>query len=112
MSRRYTYEATVQFGGLKEDREFDVKVSFSVAWGSPECGRFGPPEDYDCGSPDEVEDIRVETIEGKADGWGLAFAGGYMTDAQFAADVIECLDPDELIRVALEDEEARMPDHA
>jgi hypothetical protein len=65
MDRRYTYAASLSWGGDEPTAELEVEVSFSVAWGSPESGRFGPPEDYDPGCGSVVEDIRVEKINGR-----------------------------------------------
>lgn len=61
MATRYTYDTN-----LSDDAETEVRVSFTVAWGSPGTGRpyYGPPELYDEGSPDEVEDLRLELING------------------------------------------------
>jgi hypothetical protein len=62
MARRYFYSTCLMFGtdGEADHVELDVTVSFTVAWGSPESGRYGgPPEDYDPGSPDEVEDVQL-----------------------------------------------------
>lgn len=68
MGRRYTYTTCLSFGtdGEADYCEMDVTVSFAVAWGSPETGRgyMADPAGYDPGSPDEVEDIRVESIDG------------------------------------------------
>ena len=62
---RYTYATCLNWGGDEPTAEIDVVVSYAVAWGSPETGRFGVPEDYDPGSPDVVEDLRVEKIDGR-----------------------------------------------
>lgn len=67
MSARYSYTTCISFGtdGEADYCELDATVSFSVAWGSPERGRFsGPPEDYDPGSADVVEDLRLEAVDG------------------------------------------------
>jgi hypothetical protein len=67
MARRYFYSTCLMFGtdGEADHVELDVTVSFTVARGSPESGRYGgPPENYDPGSPDEVEDVRL--VEGNA----------------------------------------------
>ncbi|MFD1189716.1 hypothetical protein [Phenylobacterium conjunctum] len=66
MSRRYTYSTCLNWGGDVPTAEIEVTVSFTVSPGSPESGRFGPPELYDPGSPAEVEDIRVESIDGRS----------------------------------------------
>lgn len=63
MSRRYTYATGLSWGDFPT-AELEVEVSYSVDWGSPESGFYGPPEDYDPGSPAIVEDIRVEKIDG------------------------------------------------
>ena len=65
MARRYTYSTCLNWGGDVPTCEIDVTVSFTVSPGSPETGRFGPPELYDPGSPAEVEDIQVESIDGR-----------------------------------------------
>jgi hypothetical protein len=45
-------------------RDRDVVVEYSVlSWGTPETGRWGPPELYDCGSPPEFE-IESVIVEG------------------------------------------------
>ena len=59
MSKRYTYATTLNWGGDTPTAEIEVEVSYTVAWGSAETGRFGPPENYDPGSADLVEDIRA-----------------------------------------------------
>ena len=66
MARRYTYSTCLNWGGDVPTAEIEVTVSFTVSPGSPESGRFGPPELYDPGSPAEVEDIRVESIDGRS----------------------------------------------
>lgn len=66
MSRRYSYSTCLSFGtdGEADYCEIDVTVSFSVVWGEPETGPT-----YACGGTpatgDLVEDIRVESIDGK-----------------------------------------------
>lgn len=57
MGRRYTTTLMI-------NEENEATVSFSVAWGSPESGRSGPPENYDPGSDSVVEAVRVEMIDG------------------------------------------------
>jgi hypothetical protein len=64
--RYYSYTTNLSWGGDTPTAEIDdIEVSYTVAWGSPEVGRFGPPEGYDPGSGDMVEDIRIEMIDGK-----------------------------------------------
>lgn len=95
MARRFTYETTLAFGNYKSDefRELDVKASYAVAWGSPELGRWGPPENYDPGSASIVEDVRVEAVEGYS-----------AVGPQFAAEIVQKLESehDEMILAASE----------
>jgi hypothetical protein len=65
MAKRYTYFTTLNWGGDEPTGEMEVEVSYEVRWGSPPI-LSGPPERCDPGSDDEIEDIRVETIDGKA----------------------------------------------
>lgn len=113
MAQRYTYGTCISFGDDGEPGycEVDVEVSYEVAWGSPETGRFGPPEDYDPGSPSIVEDIRVETVDGAKRPWGRipAFAGGDDELAEMILAKIDRLD-DDMIQHAGEIEESRRPE--
>ena len=63
MPTRYRYATTLDFG----DDEHEVEVSYTVAWGSPETGAgyMADPYKYDPGSPDEVEDLRLELVDGE-----------------------------------------------
>lgn len=65
-TRRYTYATTLAYstGDVPEADEVEVEVSFTVAWGSPETGNYGPPEDFDPGAPDEVEDLKLLSVDG------------------------------------------------
>lgn len=113
MSRtRYRYATTLAWGGDVPTAEVDVEVSFTVAWGSPETGRFGPVEGYDPGSPDEVEDIRLETVNGKARPWGMY--SGYVAneDDEFEQEVIWKLEDQhaDMIAEAVEAEAALRDD--
>jgi hypothetical protein len=89
VSRRYTYATTLNWGGDTPTAEVEVEVSYTVAWGSPEAGNYGPPEHYDPGSGDLVEDIRLEKVEGKPRPWGMYY--GYIAneDDEFATTCIE-----------------------
>lgn len=51
----YTYRTsmTLHFHD-GDEHDFDLVIKADVSPGSPESGRFGRPEDYDAGSPDEV----------------------------------------------------------
>lgn len=67
MATRYTYATTLAYstGAVPEVDEVEVEVSFTVAWGSPGTGRpyYGPVELYDEGSPDEVEDLTLRSVD-------------------------------------------------
>lgn len=112
MSRTYHYEATVCLGS-DEGSEFDVKVSYTVAWGSPETGRFGPVEGYDPGSGDEIENIKLLTVNGKARPWDMGY--GFLSDDAFAEMVVEMLEADHaelMLNEAAEEEDARRDEAA
>jgi len=64
MTRTYTETLDLSIGGDEPTWEGEATVSYEVAWGSPESGRFGPPEHYDPGSGDVVEAIKVTHIDG------------------------------------------------
>lgn len=72
MASRYTYSTCLSFGedGEPGYSEIDVTVSYCVAWGRPET-----PPAYDHGGlpaePDEIDDIRLELINGKPRPWNL-----------------------------------------
>lgn len=108
MAKRYTYETTValESGGQAEGAEFDVKVEFSVSWGSAPTptSYMMDPRLYDPGSDSEAEDIKVVSVEGLTTGYGNAFADGRMTDQQFADTIIAALDEDDLLTSAREEE--------
>lgn len=69
MTRRYRYAMCLNWGGDEPTAELDVEVEYEVAWGAPESGRFGPPENYDPGAGDVVEGIKVLTINGRPGPW-------------------------------------------
>ena len=90
MGKRFTHYTTVRLSE-GEAGEFEVTLTFSVAWGSPSSGHFGRPENYDPGCDSQIEDIKVIEINGLTSGWGEAFACGFQTDQQIADDIIEAL---------------------
>ena len=106
--RRYHYAASLSWGGDEPTAEHEVEVEYSVAWGSPESGRFGPPENYDPGSGDMVEDIKLLLVNGKPRPWDMGF--GFITDGEFEEMIREKLDCDEhlsaMIQGATEDDQA------
>lgn len=109
MTKRYRYATCLNWGGDEPTAEHEVEVSFTVAWGSPESGRFGPPEHYDPGSGDVVEDIHVHTVEGLERPWRLHPGG----DDALAAEIIAKLEMDhetEMLAEAREDEAAAYDD--
>lgn len=109
MERRYTYATCLNWGGDEPTAELEVEVSFTVAWGSPESGRFGPPEHYDPGSGSVVEDIRVHTVESMERPWRLHPGG----DDALVAEIIAKLEMDheaEMLAEAAEEEAAAHDD--
>ena len=105
---RYFYSTTLSFGGDEPTAELELSVSYSVAWGSPESGRYGPPEDYDPGAGDVVEDIKILTVGGKP--WPVSISYGYQTEAQDHAMLADkLLDEHEadMIAAAVEEEAYR-----
>lgn len=100
MSRRYTYTTGLNRGGDEPTWEGDVKVSFSVLPGEAETGPT-----YACGgtpaSDAQVEDIRLETVDGKARPWGMY--GGNIADEDnvFEQEVIEELENSEVHLAAM-----------
>lgn len=92
MSRRYIYETNVEVSSGDEcGPDFDIKVSFTVTPGEPEAG-----PSYACGgtpaSPAEIDDIRLETVDGKSRPWGMY--DGYIKDedAEFEATIVGLLE--------------------
>lgn len=83
---RYTYSTTLSFGtdGEPSYSEIDVQVSYRVVWGAPETppaySHGGLPAD-----PDEVDDVRLDLVEGKPRPWDMGF--GFITDDEFAYQV-------------------------
>lgn len=116
MSRPFVYETTLSFGtdGEPDYCEIDVKVEFTVAWGSPETGNYGPPENYDPGSGDEIENVKLVEVNRKPRPWNMGL--GFITDDEFAETVADVLDgghhPEAMINEAIEvaqgDHEAAM----
>lgn len=105
MATRYTYAASLSWGGDVPTGELEAEVSFSVAWGSDPS-----PATLDPGGPDVVEDIRVEKIDGKA-------AADYDAHDYIAGETVRQIiaklemDHEEaMILAAVEAEDARRPD--
>lgn len=93
MANRYTYAATLPYstGAVPEVDEMDVEVSFTVAWGSAGTGRpyFGAPENYDEGSPDEVEDLRLVSVNGTSAPDALDAFGAGEVNQDFEAAILQ-----------------------
>lgn len=76
---------------LRDDRETEVCIDYTVRGGSEPSGMFGPPEDYDPGSPPEVEidDAWIERVDSE----GMAYTESVtLTDREwerFELEVIE-----------------------
>jgi hypothetical protein len=65
------------------DSGVGIDVGFTITPGTPETGWSGPPENYDCGSPAEVDVTAVN---------GCRLAARDLTDAErerFAAEVLD-----------------------
>lgn len=108
MTSTYHYEAALSWGGDEPTAEVDIKVSYTVAWGSPETGRFGPVEGYDPGCDDEIENIKLLTVNGKARPWDMGY--GFLSDDAFAEMVVEMLEADhaeQMLNEAAEEEDGR-----
>ena len=80
MTTRYTYACTLTWGGDEPTAELEVECTYEVAWGSPESGRYGRPEDYDPGSTDVVECIKIVSVGGTP--WPVDLSYGFQTAAQ------------------------------
>lgn len=114
---RHSYATTISFGGDTPTAEVEVEVSYEVDFGTPESGRFGPPEHYDPGSGDEVHSIRLETVEGKPRPWGMYDGFVPNEDDAFERDVIERLEGSDdhlraMVEEARESEVAAADDYA
>ena len=93
MATRYTYACTLPYstGTVPEVEEMEVEVSFSVAWGSAGTDRpyYGPPENYDGGSPDEVEDLRLVSVDGTTKPFPAAAFGAGEINQEFEAAILQ-----------------------
>lgn len=111
MSERFTYSTTISFDTGEGGPDYDVTISYSVSWGTPESGTHNcPPEDYDPGSATVVEDVRLETVDGKPRPWGMYHGYVPNEDDEFETTVLDDIDEDELIANAAEIIESRRPD--
>lgn len=109
MARRYTYSTGVSFGGDTPTAEFDIQVSFLVAWGRPET-----PPTYSHGGlpadPDEIDDIRLELVDGKPRPWNVSF--GMVSDDEFADGIAEKLLAEQYDEMLIEARECEAGDRA
>lgn len=104
---RYTYFASLSWGGDTPTGELEAEVSFSVAWGSDPS-----PATLDPGGPDEVEDIRVEKIDGKP---AAEYDAHDYIAGETVRQIIDKLEMDheeEMIRAAADEADAREADGA
>ena len=95
MARRYAYACNLSWGGDTPTAELDdVEVTFSVAWGDPS----------------EVEDIRVERIDGRPAADYLR--GDYFPGCGMAAivDKLEMDHEDRMLDAASQEEAERRAD--
>jgi len=49
-------------GSSDSEHEMDLVIDYSVDKGSPESGRYGPPEHYDPGAADELNILGVSVL--------------------------------------------------
>lgn len=94
MTRRYTYATTLNWGGDTPTAEVEVEVSYVVTWGRaetpPAYGHGGLPAD-----PDEIDDIRLEKVEGKPRPWGMYLGYVANEDDAFATECVEKIEGSE-----------------
>lgn len=109
MTRRFTTTLSVNLGGDIPDWEGEVTVSFEFTPGTPETGAgyMADPHKYDPGSPDLIEDIRVELVDGKPGPWGT---NGNQWSRVFAENIVEQIDEADLIEAARDRLECERPD--
>lgn len=92
--RRYTYFTTLNWGGDTPTAEIEVEVSYLVAPGCPEQGPSYASGGEPASDP-EIDDIRLEKVEGKLRPWGMGY--GYISDDEFATDCVEKIEGSEAI---------------
>lgn len=82
---RYTFTACVSFGtdGEADYVELDATVSYAVIWGSP-----ADPWGDDPGSGDEIDDIRLDAVDGRP------FTGSATYAALIVDEVERCCEAD------------------
>ncbi len=98
MGQSYRFTQTFDLDGS----EREVTYSFTVAWGSPESGRFGPPENYDPGAGDVVEGISVLLIDGKPGPFGWA----HHDERELVEMLVDAADIDAMLQSAIADADA------
>ena len=105
----HKFATCLSFGtdGEADYSEIDVVVTFDFTPGTPEYGRFsGPPENYDPGSPDEVENIKIVSPDVDKETAGMIedklLDECYEAMAQSAYEDIEALQPDDDPRESFE----------
>lgn len=90
MTKRYTYKTTMSFGtdGEADYAEVDIEVSFTCSPGRPET----PPAYAHGGLPaesPEIDDIRLEKVDGKPRPWGVYNGWIPNEDDDFASTVAD-----------------------
>lgn len=110
MTTRYTYAATLSWGGDTPTAELEVECSYTVSWGAPAQGPSyasgGQPAD-----PDEIDDIKIISVDGKP--WPVDLSHGFQTEAEDADMLVEKLMNDHYDRMlenASEEDAARYDD--
>ena len=102
MSRRFRYTTSLNRGGDTPTWEGEVEVSFSYTPGS-----HGTPPSYASGGDPpydaQIDDVRLEKVDGKERPWGMY--SGYIADEDnvFATEVQEELEDSEVHRQAMLD---------
>lgn len=90
--RRYKYETNVEVSSGDDcGPDFDIVVSFTVTPG----GRETPPSYASGGSPAypaEIDDIRLETVNGKPRPWGMYDGWIKDEDGEFEATIVSLLE--------------------
>ena len=107
MSRRYTYTTGLNRGGDVPTWEGDCEVSFVMRPGRPET----PPSYAHGGLPAEdceIDDIRLEKVDGKTRPWGM-YGGNIPNEDDVFAEEVETeiaegqVHIDAMIQIASED---------
>ena len=90
MTKRYTYSTTLSFGtdGEADYAEVDVEVSFTCSPGQPETAPSYAHGGLPAEGP-EIDDIRLEKVNGKPRPWGMYDGWIPKEDDDFASTVAD-----------------------